>query len=278
MYLTLLVVTNPVLASNNRGENEGNLQTLQKVRTREGMRTVLSGYAIKRAIRDAMQANGAKMWRRSVDPDQVNRAGYIYGENDSPTLAGAEPKAPEGYDDVVFGYMSAPKGKAEDAVKRAGCVEVSAALSTTPYDGDMAFVQGLKAATPDLAPFSHERHYTRYQFTLTMNLGDLAGQPTSLPYLLDSLRFLRVGGSHASNASELSPAVLAWRFHKAPGRGGLHLGAGLDFLPDESVDLTPLRTRCVDLGLDLNVAGQGADMTIAKALDAIKERAEGLSC
>lgn len=272
-YLSLLVISNPVLAANNRGETDNNLQTLQKIGTRRGVRTVLSGQSIRRAIRDSMQASGAKMWRRTIVPTEDNPVGYIYGDNDSPTMANAEPPNPEGYDDEMFGWMVAAKGKADYATKRASYIGVSAAISTTPYDGDKAFCQGLKAKAgdkgkPDLAPFSAERHWTRYQFLVTLDL-EAAGDRAH--HILESLKGLQVGGSHTANLTELTPDLLAWRTHTAPGQSGLYLGAGIVFSPDEPVDIEPLRERAANLGIYIQVAGIGQEMTVAEAIKAIKE-------
>lgn len=276
MYLTLLIISNPLVASNNRGENEGNMQTLQKLKTREGMRTILSGYAIKRAIRDSMQAGGAAMWRKVLDNPKDNPAGYGYGPKDAAAMVDAVPKLPTDYDDTIcFGYMIAKKGESEDAAKQRGNVEVSNAVSTTPYDGDTTFTQGLKAKDGQLAPFASEKHYTRYQYTLTANLRTLAAREKALGFCLRALLSLRVGGSHASNASEVTPAVLVWRFHDAPGRGGLYLGAGVDFLPDAPVDLAPLGVHCTNLGVtDYTVAGIGMKLSVAEGVEAIIREAE----
>jgi len=275
-YLSILFISSPILAANNRGENDGNLQTLQKINTRTGTRTVLSGPSIRWAIRYFMQAVGAKMWRRVVPPSDTNPVGYIYGDNDSPTMAKALPPIPKGYDDEVFGWMIAAKDTAADAAKQVSGIGVSAAISTTPYDGDTAFCQGLKAkgndktGNPELAPFSIERHWTRYQFFITVDLNTMGN---SLPYILDALKGLQVGGSHAANLTELTPDLLAWHFHKAPGQSGLYLGAGIDFPPDENVDISGLEARAWNLGFDFHVAGIGRPMSVAKALQAIKEEA-----
>ncbi len=276
MYLTLLVITNPLVAANNRSENEGNLQTLQKLKTREGMRSILSGYAIKRAIRDNMQAVGATMWRKVLDnPGKNNSAGYGYGPKDEAAMVKAIPERSADYDDTIcFGYMIAEKGVSDDASKQRANVEVSNGVSTTPYDGDMSFTQGLKATEGKLNPFSSEKHFTRYQYTINANLRLLAARKNALDLVLRSLLSLRVGGSHASNASEVTPCIIVWRFHDAPGCGGIYLGAGMDFLPDAPVDLSGLKAHCANLGItDYRVAGLGQDMTAAGGIDAIVHEA-----
>lgn len=261
-YLSILFISNPVLAANNRGENEGTLQTLQKINTRTGTRTVLNGASIRRAIRDVMQASGAKMWRRTVQTPDIP-AGYVYGDNDSPSMDGAVPPTPAGYADEIFGWMVATKDSKEYANRQTSAIAVTAAISTTPYDGDTAFLQGLKAKESSLNPFQVERHWTRYQFMITINLADAGDK---VPQVLDALKGLQVGGNHTANLTELTPDTLIWRFHDVPGQSGLYLGAGVDFSPDEPVNIDPIRTRAENLGFCF-----WADKNIVRALDQIKE-------
>lgn len=284
-YLSILIVSTPILAANNRGENSGNGQTLQKVRTTRDTRTVLSGYAIKRAIRDHMQKAGANVWRETLDNfDPQVPAGYVYKKNEGGTstdMVEAIPETAATYDDtILFGYMVAGKDvKDEYAGKQRAQVSVSPALSTTAWGLDVGFALGLKAKSgkddmgPDLAPFTYERHYTRYQYTVTINLGGLSENPEAVRYLINALRGLQVGGNHASNASEVIPEVLAYRFHDEPGTGGLYLGAGLDFDPNDSVDLTALQDRLDNLGItNVEYAGLGYNTTVADALATLADK------
>jgi CRISPR-associated protein Cas7/Cst2/DevR subtype I-B len=275
MYVTALFISNPVLAANNRGEGTGNLQTLQRITTPTGSRTVLSGYAIKRAMRDNMLASGANMWRRNDDSDSIaNPAGYVYGENNSPTLAKATPDTPAGYADAQFGFMKAEKDKGEQAVKQKGALEVSVAISTTNDVGDLAFAQGLKAKAPLPNPFGAERHYTRYQFTVTWDLNKV--DAASFSYAANALRSLAVGGSHSSNATEITPDQVLWTLHRTPGRAGLQIGMGDIFPPDEALDLTSIQTRAEELGVSFNgihlgVRGKAIDEMIAAATPYCKQ-------
>ena len=255
MYLTVLIVSNPVLAANNKGEGTGNIQTLQQITTPTGTRTVLSGVAIKRAMRDNMLANDAPMWRQNDNSDPIkNPAGYAYGKNKSPAMIGAEPKSPIGYADEQFGFMIAPKGKAEQIMKKKGVCEVSTAISTTNYTGDFAFGQGLKADKPQLNPFQSERHFTRYQYTVTWDLSKV--DKKSFEAAASSLRCLAVGGSHSSNATEITPDSIIWSFHKAPGRAGLHCGIQATFPPDEDLNLDSIYDKALQIGVGEYHRGQ----------------------
>lgn len=267
MYLTILLVSNPVLAANNRGEGGDNHQTLQQITTPTGTRTVLSGAAIKRAIRDAMIANGANLWRRNDTSDPVgNPAGYIYGTNNSPSMAKATPPTPAGYADDQFGFMRAEKGKGEQIAKKKGAFEASVAISTSNYEGDIAFNQGLKVAEAQLNPYTSDRHFTRYQFTVTWDLAQVDAE--SFAHTVQALRCLAVGGSHSSNATEITPDRILWCLHKTPGRAGLQVGIGDVFPPDEEVNLMSVYTRAKEIGVGeifVGVRGLAFDEIVAKA-------------
>lgn len=280
MYLSLMIISRPMLAANNRGENSGNAQTLQKVSTRNDRRTVLSGISIRRAMRVHMQKNGASMWRETLDDMNTEfPAGYVYrkGDTSSNDMNAVVPESPSDFDDTIaFGYMVAPKGSEKGANRHRSQVSVSDALSTTPWDGDTAFAQGLKAGG-ELNPFSFERHYTRYQFTVNMNLTGLAERPQALPYIIQSLKGLQVGGNHAGHASDVIPEFIVWRFHKEPGTGGLYLAGGLDFEPNKPIDPTGIVVNLKSLGLtDYQMAGTGQEMSISQALEVIETDAVAL--
>lgn len=248
MHLTLLIITNAVLAANNRGEGVGNVQTLQRIEAGDGARTVISAPALKRALRDAMIANGAKMWRHN-DPagdKKVNPAGYVYGENQNLTIVGATPPNPIGYDDEQFGFMLAEAKKSDTAISIKGACEFSTAVSTTPYAGDTAFTQGLKAGEPLINPFSSERHATRYQYTVTWDLSRVTA--STLAVTLKSLASLAAGGAHSSNATELTPDTIVLALHKAPGRAGLQSGMFRTIPTNEPVDVAPTVAYARKLG------------------------------
>jgi len=244
MNLTLTAITEPFRAANTRGEGIENIQTLQKLIYGDGVRTEISGYSIKWAVRDNMDKCGAKMWRVALPegPSKANPSGYGYGPNRVLAMKNAIPASADEYDDTLaFGYMVAPKGNDEDAKKSAGLIEFSAAISTTLFQYDQAFVRGLKA-DGQTNPFGIEKHYTRYAFTINANLDGLKARPEVLGHVLHALRGLRVGGSHSSNASEMIPDLLMWRFHREPGCGGLYMGI-LNAPTESDIDLTEIKCK-----------------------------------
>jgi len=294
MYLTLLAISEPLLASNNRGENRGNLQTVQTITCRNQTRTVLSGPAIKFAVRHSMQDGGCRMWRNIVPVTDLNPVGFVYGENRASTMKEAIPPTPEGFDDGIFGWMISSKGSSEHAMKAKGLVEVSDAISCSAFDNNIAFCQGHKAGAtvyendeddggnrkkkdttpkPSLAPFHFERHWTRYAFTMTFNLARLKGMGDAVEAVINSLRCLQVGGAHSSRSASMICNTIAWRFHKSPGQGGM--GLILDQQPDTPVDLSALEARAANLGISYNVAGMGLDQTVHDGIASILSEIRG---
>lgn len=270
-YLSIWILTRPVLAANARGESPSNRQTLQLVSTAQGVRTVISGYALRYAIRAAMEDAGASMWRSRRQSESAS--GYGYGPANEPAMVDALPDDRYDFDDTaLFGYMCAPKAK-EATVKVRSAVTVSAALSTTSFGGDYAFVQGLKQ-DGTLNPFSHERHLTRYTFTVGVNLGDLAGRKDALAHMLAALPSLQVGGNHAANASTVHPEVVCWRFHQVPGQGGMYVPQFTHHVEGE-VSIEALERQANDLGFEFESGGHAvrADRGVRDALKLIAEQA-----
>jgi hypothetical protein len=136
----------------------------------------------------------------------------------------------------------------------------------------MAFHLGLKPkpsknGLPSYAPFSREQHWTRYQFLITLDLDVIKGPV--LKGLLTSLLGLQVGGGHSASLMELSPCMMAWRFHKVRGQSGLYFGLGVSFPPDKPVDLAPLKERERTLGIKFQYAGSESEMSIRDGIDAM---------
>lgn len=161
------LVTPHGTAANNRGENEGNVVTLQKLIWQGQVHTTVSAEAIRFALR-----------RRLADSEDCNR-NYDEGNRINtwadPTFGSA--KKGEAYiDDDLLGYMSANAAKDDQAkggadVRRA-VLEVTRAVSLTPWTGDVTFNAASPGATPSAAkgkvsnpvPYATEMHATRYQY------------------------------------------------------------------------------------------------------------------
>lgn len=201
------VLTADGIAANNRGENEGNVSTLQKVLRRGEIYTTVSAEAIRYAMRE--------YWTARDYP--VNRK--ISG--DGSAFADPKFKKWENYaDDDLFGFMDPNK----ETHKRRGVFEISRAVSTRPWAGDVAFNVASVGAHPraggnkDPIPYSTEIHATRYQFLFALTPGALADR-TRAGMALEAVQNLsRVAGNHSRYLYEFAPeaVVLRWTHDPVP--------------------------------------------------------------
>src|SRR5919202_5556940 len=210
-------------AANNRGENEGNITPLQKLEWKGETHTTVSAEAIRWALRYYWQKAGYPVNRR-CDEDAKPVADHIW----------QEPNFDEErfIDDDVLGFMRAeaakleasdqPKEKGKKAPKgtttaRRGVLEVTRAVSTTPYAGNITFnaVSGQKGRT---SLYATEVHATRYQhgFALTP---DRLKDKSRIHAVLDGLISIgEVAGNHARFLYDFSPEsiVLRWTHDFSP--------------------------------------------------------------
>lgn len=108
-YLSVTVVTEPTLAANARGRGVGNNQVLQTISTPRGNRTVVSGPALKYAIRETLLRVGADMWRHHRVTETMSQFGY--GVDLKPRMIDAVPNKQDEFDDtLLFGLMVVSDG------------------------------------------------------------------------------------------------------------------------------------------------------------------------
>jgi CRISPR-associated protein Cst2 len=145
-----------------------------------------------------------------------------------------EPKSKEApfVDDDLLGYMSA-KAAAEDedhgsAKVRRSVLEVTRAVSLSPWAGDVTFNAASPGATPSAqkkgknpVPYGTELHATRYQYGFAMTPERLAAHPAKRAEL--ALRGLcgigEVAGNHGRFLFDFSPESVVFRIsHEAAPR------------------------------------------------------------
>lgn len=216
------VLTGYGTAANNRGENEGNITTLQKILWKEEVHTTVSAEAIRWALRYYWQTagNGYQVNRRWDDETNDN---IWQNENFDDTNF---------IDDDVLGFMRAegakveasdePKQKGKKAPKgtttaKRGVLEVTRAVSTTPFNGDLTFnsASGKKGRT---SLYGTEVHATRYQYGFALTPDRLKDKSRIIP-VLDGLASLgEVAGNHSRFLYDFSPEslILRWTHDFAP--------------------------------------------------------------
>lgn len=200
------VLTPEGVASNNRGENAGNVSTIQKILWRGETFSTVSAEAIRYALREYWTAAGREL-NRSVDGDGNSR------------WKDATFESWPGYlDDDVLGFMH-PK---EETKKRRGRLEISRAISTRPWTGDVMFNVASPGSHPreneHPIPYAVEVHCTRYQYAFGLTPTSLQ-DPKRILAVLEALENVhRVAGNHARYFYQFAPdaVVLRWTHDPVP--------------------------------------------------------------
>lgn len=221
------IVTPYGTAANNRGETEGNITTLQKILWGDEVHTTVSAEAIRFAIR--------WNWQMVHGEETLNRR---WNDKDAKNdWADAEFSKWETYlDDDVLGFMSARAAKEDGSSsggkklrgtcdKRRARLEVTRAISLTPFAGDITFNAASPGATPsasstgrDPVPYGTEMHATRYQYGFALTPEDLEDKARAL-LVVDALMELNeVAGNQARFLFDFSPdaVILRWTDDFAP--------------------------------------------------------------
>jgi CRISPR-associated protein Cst2 len=232
-HLFGIVITPQGIAANNRGETEGNITTLQKLLWKNEVYTTVSAEAIRFAIRWNWQLkNGEKSVNRVwVDEESHHK----WNDADFKQWS-------EFMDDDILGFMNAKaakeegneaednsgkdgKGKKKEKIrgtcdKRRARLEVTRAISMTPFAGDITFNAASVGATPsasstggkDPVPYGTEIHATRYQYGFAMTPEELFEKKRALN-VIDAISTLsRVAGNQARFLFDFSPESIIFRW------------------------------------------------------------------
>ncbi len=234
LHLHASVVTLSGISANGRGENVGNLSTLQRIIDSVGdERIIISSEAIRFAIRKNLQEFG----------HPVNR---IYDQHTNTTCYSDEEYSPIYIDNRLFGFMDAKAAKKSDAATatedepveeskskggnrgktpkkrgtsthRKGAIEFSPAISTVPYSGDVSFnataaAKVLKDGNSNKTSlYSTERLYTSFAYNFSINHTSIENEYKSdLLAVLDAIASLgSVGGNHSRYKFSFVPNAIA---------------------------------------------------------------------
>ena len=246
------IVTPYGTAANNRGETEGNVTTLQKLIWMGVPHTSISAEAIRFALRRLLAGQESqKGTNRTYNEDtRVN-------EWNEPNFASWNTDGATGYiDDDLLGYMSAeaaPKDNAEGeapeaevipeaeqsgkkgkakakpkikgkATVRRGVLEITRAISLTPWPGDVTFNAASPAATRSAAkgegdnpvPYGTEVHATRYQYGLALTPARLRDKSRAGKALRALAALNTVAGNHSRFLFDFAPESIILRVTQDP--------------------------------------------------------------
>ena len=221
------------VAANNRGENNGNITTLQKLLWKGETHTKVSAEAIRWAIRYYWQKAGIpvnRVWNDDIPNEQnpqwqdssFNPVDYI--DDDLLGFFEAESAKKETNNAIQEQPKTQTKGKSKKKPRpkgtvtdRRGRLDVTRAISTIPYDGNATFSSksGKKTRT---SLYGTEFHGTRYQFAFGITPESCQDQSRVLDLLDAIVSIYRVGGNHGRFLFDFAPEsiVLRWTHDFAP--------------------------------------------------------------
>ena len=263
-HLFGLIVTPYGAAANNRGENEGNITTLQKLLWKNEVHTTVSAEAIRWALR--------YFWQKRDGDDSVNRqwddetADHHWQDQTWAPWTSTDKavqERPTFIDDDVMGFMlaeaantdgndlldnlKADKKKVDEQLKvlakddkksehgksldrqkkeltakidvlskgktdkRRGALEVTRAISLSPFAGDITFnaKSGTKTNT---SLYATEVHATRYQYGIALTPQSLR-LPTRVLDVVDTIIGLyEVAGNQSRFLYDFAPESLVFRW------------------------------------------------------------------
>ncbi|HPA20369.1 MAG TPA: type I-B CRISPR-associated protein Cas7/Cst2/DevR [Verrucomicrobiae bacterium] len=209
-------------AANNRGETDGNITTLQKIVWQGQVHSTVSAEAIRFALRLRLAEDGGGATNRSWDEGARCNAWQ------DPEFKGWKSAKGDTYaDDDLLGFMRADAAKEEggagSTTARRSPLEISRAISLTPWPGDVTFNAAAPGATPSAqkkgsnpVPYGTEVHATRYQFgfALTPERLRVTARAEAALRALVSLR--KVAGNHGRFLFDFSPESLVLRVTDDP--------------------------------------------------------------
>lgn len=214
------IVTPYGTAANNRAETDGNITTLQKLVWQGQVHSTVSAEAIRFSLRRLLgeTAPTNRRWDEDLRGNRWEDPGFVGWKKD---------RGETFIDDDLLGFMSAEAGKEEGesgtAQVRRAVLEVTRAVSLTPWPGDVTFNAAAPGATPSAqkkgsnpVPYGTEVHATRYQFGLALTPARLrdASRAEAALRALGNLR--TVAGNHARFLFDFAPDSIVFRITDDP--------------------------------------------------------------
>lgn len=236
-------VTGLGVAANNRGDGEGqHITPLQKIVWLGENYSTVSGEAIRFALRrylDTTERTGThRFWN-----DALRRNEWRSGSQLKDVNVEFNRWADQNYvgyiDDDILGFMGTEGAKEEteetevsskkkkvpgSAVVRRSPLEVTHAVSLTPWTGDVTFNVASPMATPGAAknkthnpvPYGTEKHATRYQYGMGLTPGILRDKSRAGKAIIGLCTIGPVAGNHGRFLFDFSPYAVVFRLCDEP--------------------------------------------------------------
>ena len=216
-------------AANNRAETEGNITTLQKLLWMGETHSTVSAEAIRFALRRLLGAaeetnrkwnedDRANVWKDHQFSGWGSEKGKTFVDDDLLGFMIAEAAKDDGSDD----------GKGSANVRRA-VLEVTRAISLTPWVGDVTFNAASPGATPSASkkdkegkrdknpvPYGTELHATRYQYGIALTPERLRDKSRAAKAIEALCNLGTVAGNHGRFLFDFSPDAVVIRLTQDP--------------------------------------------------------------
>jgi CRISPR-associated protein Cst2 len=263
-------------AANNRAETEGNITTLQKIIWQGQSHSTVSAEAIRFALRRRFAAVEKNGTNRRWDEDERNNAWQDWA------FKGWEKDKGETYiDDDLLGFMTAEAAKEEgesgSANVRRAVLEVTRAVSLTPWAGDVTFNAASPGATPSAqkkgtnpVPYGTEVHATRYQYGIALTPERLRDKSRASKAVQALCALGTVAGNHGRFLFDFSPDSVVFRITDDPAPRLLYCFDTSD--DGKTVDAHALRERVKDGDIKAEELILGGAFTRTATAQELKQR------
>lgn len=262
-------------AANNRAETEGNITTLQKLVWQGQPHSTVSAEAIRFALRRLLARSEPGGTNRRWDEDERNNVWQDWA------FKGWADDGPTFIDDDLLGYMTAEaateEGEAGSANIRRAVLEVTRAVSLTPWAGDVTFNAASPGATPSAqkkgtnpVPYGTEVHATRYQYGIALTPERLRDRVRAAKAVTALCALGTVAGNHGRFLFDFSPDSVVFRITDDPAPRFLY---SFD-TPDDgaTVDARLLLDRVEDGDIDPSELVLGGAFTRTPTAQKLKDR------
>lgn len=298
LHIHGMILTHQCTFSNNHGEGEGITNTLQKIIRDGDQYSTVSAESIRYALREG--------WQHELKNDQLNR--IMPNHRRSEYRDKEFSQWSQHVDDDLLGFMHAK----EETVSRRGVLEITRAISTTPWRGEVmsnfatpGSNAGVTHSNP--IPYAVEVHHTRYQYGFAItpeSIGKEGNNGTNhlsnedrykrVELSLNGLTKLRrVGGTHARYFSDYSPEGIILRITDDPAprflycfdeddRGAIKLGKLQKKIEGGDIEASEViigTTIDIENLKELKAAGvvveSGVKAAVKKCLETVNAKQEG---
>jgi CRISPR-associated protein Cst2 len=276
-------VTSFGTAANNRAETEGNITTLQKILWMGETHSTVSAEAIRFALRRHLAAAEKNGTNRNWDETECINAW------EDPNFAGwASEKNKTYIDDDLLGFMKAEAAKEEgesgSADVRRAVLEVTRAISLTPWPGDVTFNAASPGATPSAqkkgsnpVPYGTELHATRFQYGIALTPERLRDKSRAGKAIESLCNLGTVAGNHGRFLFDFSPDAVIFRITSDPAPRLLYCFSTNDDGRTVNVPSLVQRIKAGDVSADELIAGVGdLDSSLANELKTVKVKVCGV--